>query len=375
VPSFDVAPVDVAAGQSQNATNASVELANRTTNGSTVTIERARLPEGGFVVLHGPGFASVGVLDRSAIAVSGPLSAGVHRNVTLSVSSGVPGGYQNQSALNATGNYTTIAYRDSNGNGRFDYFAGGGDDDSPFIVRSGTSERLVSSTARIIVSGTRGNSNATTPGGQASITFEDQQTTGSTLTVQSVTLPGGGWVVVHNSSYTPPQSNPLTSTIGISPYLDASEHQNVTVELINGTVTRNQTLIARPSMDTNDNQRYDYVRSEGFRDVGYTVDGGVLTDRAQVTVPQSAAPTSTTVLTTASGTTVATGASTPTSAVTATSTTTATATSTASPTTTSVATTTSESGGGSDLLGTASSVLGPLLVIGVLVSVAYIWRR
>jgi len=370
-----LSPVDVAAGQSQNATNASIELANQTTNGSTVTISRARLPEGGFVVLHGPSFSSVGVLDRSAIAVSGPLSAGVHRNVTLSVSSGVPGGYQNQSTLNGTGNYTAIAYRDSNGNDRFDYFAGGEGDDSPFIVRSGADERLASSTARIIVSGTRGDPNATTPSGQASIAFKDQRTNGSNLTVQSVTLPDGGWVVVHNASYTPPQSNPLTSTVGISPYLDAGEHQNVTVELLNGTVARNQTLIARPSRDTNDNQRYDYIRTQGYQDVGYTVEGQVLTAQAQVTVPASAAPTSSTALTTASVTTVATTTiDASTSAITAiTATTTATAAS--SQTETSAATTTSESGGGSDLLGAVSSVLGPLLVVGVLVSVAYVWTQ
>ena len=357
-----LSPVDVAAGQSQNTTNVSVELANQTTNGSTVTISRARLPEGGFVVLHGPSFSSVGVLDRSAIAVSEPLSGGIHRNVTLSVSSGVPGGYQNQSALNGTGNYTAIAYRDSDGNDRFGYVTSGGNVDAPYTIGSGSSERLASSTARIIVSGTRGDPNATTPDGQASIVFEDQQTNGSNLTVQSVTLPDGGWVVVHNASYTPPQSNPLTSTVGISSYLDAGEHQNVTVELLNGTVARNQTLIARPSMDTNDDQRYDYIRSQGFQDVGYISGSQVLTDRAQVTVPANAAPTSST----ASG---ATDAST--SAVTATTT----ATATSSQTETSAATTTSESGGGSDLLGAVSSFLGPLLVVGVVVSVAYVWTR
>ena len=360
----EISPVDVAAGQSQNATNASVELANQTTGGPTVTVEQARLPEGGFIVLHGPSFSSVGVLDRSAIAVSEPLSAGVHRNVTLSVSSSVPGGYLNQSALNGTGNYTAIAYRDSNGNNRFDYVASGGGVDAPYTAGSGTDERLASSTARITVSGTRGDLNATTPSGQASITFEEQRTNGSNLTVQSVTLPDGGWVVVHNSSYTPPQSNPLTSTVGISPYLDAGEHRNVTVELLNGTVARNQTLVARPSRDTNDNQRYDYVRTQGFQDVGYTVEGEVLTAQAQVTVPASAAPTSSTAPTDASA-----------SAITATTTTTATPTPASSQTETSAATTTSESGGGSDLLGAVSSVLGPLLVVGVLVSGAYVWTR
>ena len=366
-------PVDVAAGQSQNATNASVELADQTTDGPTVTISRARLPEGGFVVLHGPGFSSVGVLDRSAIAVSEPLSAGVHRNVMLSVSSSVPGGYLNQSALNGTGNYTAIAYRDSNGNNRFDYIASGGEVDAPYTAGSGTDERLASSTAQITVSGTRGDLNATTPSGQASITFEDQRTNGSNLTVQSVTLPDGGWVVVHNSSYTPPQSNPLTSTVGISPYLDAGEHRNVTVELLNGTVTRNQTLVARPSKDTNDNQRYDYVRTQGFQDVGYTVEGQVLTAQAQVTVPASAAPPTSPASTTAVGTTKPDAA---TSVVSGRSTTaTGTATSTSSQTGTSSTTTASESGGGPDLLGAVSSFLGPLLVVGVLVSGAYVWAR
>lgn len=360
-----LSPVDVAAGQSQNATNASAELANQTTNGTVVTVGEVTLPSAGFVTLDSTGPGEGGVIEESTIAVSQRLSAGTHQNVTLRVNRSPPGGIVNRTTLNSTGAYEAVLYRDGNGNGRFEFITSGRSADRPFVAGSGSNASLAADSARIIVRGSRGDPNAT-PTPTASITFANQTTNESTLTVQSVALPRGGWVVVHNSSYTPPESDPVGSTVGISPYLGPGEYQNVTVELVNGTVTRNQTLIARPSMDTNDNQRYDYVRSDGFQDVGYTVGDQVLTAQAQVSVPSSAAPTSTA----AASETTATDAT-----ASAASTATATATSTSSQPETSAVTTTSESGGGSDLLSVASSILGPLIVIGAIGAVAFVWAR
>ena len=51
-----LSPVDVAAGQPQNQSGATVEVANQTSNGSTVTIRRVTLPEGGFVAVHEGGY-------------------------------------------------------------------------------------------------------------------------------------------------------------------------------------------------------------------------------------------------------------------------------------------------------------------------------
>lgn len=270
--------------QSNATSNATVEIANQTTNGSTVTVKRAVLPEGGFVVLSSDPYEKIGVLEESMIAVSKPLSPGTHRNLTLNTSHSPPGGFQNQTALNTTSDYSVGLYRDGNNNSRFEYITTGETNDTAYLTGTGTERRFVSDTALITIPG----SNTPTP--TASIRFENQSTNGSTVTVRSVTLPSGGFVVVHNRSYLR-GGDPTQTAIGLSGYLRAGTHQNVSVALVNGSVQQSQTLVAVPSQDTDNNQTYDYVRSDGFRDVPYTANNGAVTDRAAVTVASNATPT------------------------------------------------------------------------------------
>jgi len=56
---------------------------------------------------------------------------------------------------------------------------------------------------------------------EASITFEDQQGNGSTVTVQSVTLSEGGYVVISDGGDEP---------LAVSERLEAGSHENVTLE-------------------------------------------------------------------------------------------------------------------------------------------------
>ncbi|EMA55357.1 DUF7282 domain-containing protein [Halococcus thailandensis] len=281
-----LAPIETAAGQTQtqtqtqNQSNASVEFVNQTTNGSDVTVESVTLPTSGFVVIDLSGAGVEGLLEEDAVAVSEQLSAGTHQNVTIPINQSPPGGVANRTSLNNTGNYEAIVYEDSNDNGRFDYLTSGTSLDKPLIVGSGAQERLVSDNARLTIRGSRGDPNAT-PTPSASIQFSDQQTDGSTVSVASVTLPQGGFVVVHSEQYLQPQNDPVTSAVGLSAYLSAGTHQNVTVALMNGSVQQPQTLVAIPSRDTNQNQTYDYVTSGGFQDVPYT-DGEAITDQASV---------------------------------------------------------------------------------------------
>jgi hypothetical protein len=283
-----LAPIETASGQTQtqtqtqtqNQSNASVEFVNQTINGSEVTIESVTLPTSGFVVLDLSGAGVEGLLEEDAVAVSEQLSAGTHQNVTIPVNQSPPGGVANRTSLNNTGNYEVIVYEDSNNNSRFEYLTSGTSLDKPFIVGSGAQERLVKDSARLTIRGSRGDPNAT-PTPSASIQFSDQQTDGSTVSVASVTLPQGGFVVVHGEQYLQPQNDPVTSAIGLSTYLPAGTHQNVTVALTNGSVQQRQTLVAIPSRDTNRNQTYDYVTSDGFRDVPYT-DEEPITDQASV---------------------------------------------------------------------------------------------
>ena len=120
----------------------------------------------------------------------------------------------------------------------------------------------------------------TVGGGVATVSFEDQTTAGDSVVVASTSLPEGGFVTVHDSSV---GDDAVGSVVGVSDYLESGESEGVTVEL-DETVEEDQTLIAMPHLDTNGNEGYDFVSSEGGDDGPYTADGGAVVDPAQVTV-------------------------------------------------------------------------------------------
>jgi hypothetical protein len=277
-------PVEVSSADpttTQNQTNVSIEFNNQSIDGSTVTVQSATLPSSGFIILDLSGGGVQGVLEEDAVAVSGQLSAGTYRNVTLSVNNSPPGGVANRTSLNNTGNYEAILYHDSNNNNRFEYLTSRASTDQPIIVGSGDQEHLVKDGARLTVRGSLGDPNAT-PAPSANIQFTDQRANGSVVTVESVTLPQGGFVAVHNESYLRPWGDPTQTVLGHSQYLPAGTHQNVSVELTNGFTTQGRSLVAVPSRDTNANQNYDYVETDGFRDVSYTADGEAVSDQAAI---------------------------------------------------------------------------------------------
>ncbi|MFC6757078.1 MULTISPECIES: DUF7282 domain-containing protein [Haloarcula] len=124
----------------------------------------------------------------------------------------------------------------------------------------------------------------------ASVTFDDQETDGTSVTVQNVTVPEDGYVAIHNDSLL--DGDAVGSVVGVSEYLEAGSYDNLTVELFDvpGTdfneseLTANQTLIAMPHEETSGNETYDFVSSNGTEDGPYTDDGEAVTDDADVTV-------------------------------------------------------------------------------------------
>ena len=129
----------------------------------------------------------------------------------------------------------------------------------------------------------------------ASVEFEDQTMDGDMVVVASVTLPEGGFVVIHDDALN--DGDATGSVVGVSEYLEAGTHTdvNITVQVMtnggNDTGGTNNTgneitLIAMPHMDTNNNQEYDFVDSNGQDDGPYTetVGGGAVTDEARVTM-------------------------------------------------------------------------------------------
>jgi hypothetical protein len=114
----------------------------------------------------------------------------------------------------------------------------------------------------------------------ASITFNEQETDGETVVVESVTMDEGGFIAIHDSSV---QDAPLASVLGNSVYLEAGTHENVEVTLARP-IEEDQTLVAMPHFDTNDNEVYDFVLSSGQLDGPYTADGAAVIDSAPVSL-------------------------------------------------------------------------------------------
>jgi len=94
----------------------------------------------------------------------------------------------------------------------------------------------------------------------AYVTFEDQTTDGETVVVENVTIASPGFVTIHDSSLL--VGDVFESVIGTSEYLEAGTHEQVEVTL-DEPLEEDETLIAMPHRDTNDNQTYDFVESEG----------------------------------------------------------------------------------------------------------------
>ncbi len=120
----------------------------------------------------------------------------------------------------------------------------------------------------------------------AYVTFEDQTTEGETVVVENVTLASPGFVTIHDSSLL--VGDVFESVIGTSEYLEAGTHEQVEVTL-DEPLEEDETLIAMPHRDTNDNQTYDFVESEGQFDGPFlTADDEPVTDDAVVTVEGAA---------------------------------------------------------------------------------------
>ncbi len=98
------------------------------------------------------------------------------------------------------------------------------------------------------------------------MTFEDQTTNGTTVTIRSVTVPRGGFVVVHDTGIV--RGEVVESMIGQSGYLEAGTHRNVTIRL-DESVNESQRLVAVLYRDSDGDREYDFVSSNRVLDGPY----------------------------------------------------------------------------------------------------------
>ena len=247
--------------------NASIAVANQTRDGQSVFVTSATLPDGGFVVLEEAG------PNGSVVGVSLPLGPGTHEGrVTLR---GVPGAAANVSRLGANTTLVATLHRDTDGDGRFDGLVASGTDGA--YTANGTP---VADRARVTVPP---DERPTTP----AIALANRTTNGTTVTVESVTLPDGGYVGVHRGPYD--ASNATSSAIGATGYLDPGSYENVTVTVgavpgVNATESnRTVRLSAVAYRDADGDRRFQYATSNASEDEPY-VDDGPVNASAVVTV-------------------------------------------------------------------------------------------
>jgi len=120
------------------------------------------------------------------------------------------------------------------------------------------------------------------PADEASVAFENQSSNGTAVVIDSVTVPEGGFVVVHDTGLI--EGDVVESMRGSSEFLESGTHRNVTVDL-DASLNESQRLVGVLYRDSNENETFDYVTSNRTADGPYTRDDGVaINDRANVTV-------------------------------------------------------------------------------------------
>jgi PGF-CTERM protein len=230
-----------------------VTASSQTTNGSTVTVDSVTLHDGGFVTIHDASVTE-GAVFESVRGTSAYLGPGTHQNVTVAL----------DAPLRENATVVPMAHRDTDGDETYDFLTSEGADDGPYVAASGA----VVTTAQATV----------TP--EATVSFSAQETDGETVVVDSVTMNTGGFVTIHDASLT--EGAVFESVRGTSAYLEPGTHEDVEVTL-DRPVENDTTLITMPHQDTDGDETYDFVSSEGADDAPYVADDGAVVAAGDVT--------------------------------------------------------------------------------------------
>jgi PGF-CTERM protein len=235
---------------------ATVEVSAQNSSGQYVIVDRVELANGGFVTAHDSSLLDGATFD-SVRGTSGYLSAGVHEDVRIEL----------DEPLEEDDTIIAMAHKDTNDNQQYDFVDSEGEEDGPYPGD---------------VAGTASDPAGVTVSDEASVTFEAQTSGGGLVVVDSAFLPDGGFVTAHDSSLLDGET--FASVRGTSDYLEPGVQPDVHVTL-DEPLEEDDTIIAMAHKDTNDNQQYDFVDSEGEEDGPYPGDvAGTASDPGNVTV-------------------------------------------------------------------------------------------
>ncbi|WP_224447123.1 DUF7282 domain-containing protein [Haloprofundus salilacus] len=118
----------------------------------------------------------------------------------------------------------------------------------------------------------------------ALVEFDNQETEGTELVIESVTLSDGGFVAIHDGTLL--DGDVIGSVVGVSEYLPAGQHTQVSVTLFDvegaefddDSLSETQPLIPMPHLDTDGDEEYTFVESEGEEDGPYVEAGNAVVD-------------------------------------------------------------------------------------------------
>jgi hypothetical protein len=264
----DEAVIDDAQARASEEAQATFE--GQSSGGQTVRVAEVFLPEGGFVTMHDSTLAD-GETFQSVRGTSACLEPGVHRDVTVLL----------EEPLSEDDTLFAMPHRDTDNDCTYDFVTSDGSDDGPYTDDEGA----VTDDAEITVS--------------AAVHYAHQTSDGRTIVVDHVDLYEGGFVAVHDPSLL--RGEVLGSVVGHSSYLEAGSHEDIEIRL-GSPITTSQTLIPMPHRDTDGDESYDFLDSEGGDDGPFVnadgdavVDTGFTTVRSQVTIEDQDAEDSLTV--------------------------------------------------------------------------------
>jgi len=234
---------------------ATVTFDDQSSSGEAVLVTSASLPDGGFVTIHDDTVADDPV--GSVRGTSDYLEAGTSDNVNVTL----------DDPIEETGQFFAMPHRDTNGNEVYDFVTSEGTEDAPYFNGD---DQIVLDGAQVSVEGPA----------EASVTFNDQtlEDDGSVV-VASVSLSEGGFVTIHDDTV---GEDAIGSVVATSDYQDSGTTQELEID---AGIEESGTYFAMPHLDTNGNENYDFVSSEGAEDGPYlTAEGDIVLDDAELTV-------------------------------------------------------------------------------------------
>ena len=116
----------------------------------------------------------------------------------------------------------------------------------------------------------------------ASVTISNGTITDEAVTVDRVTVPEGGYLVIHRSAYV---FDDRPAPIGVSAYLSPGTHRNVTVSLTASTVTnRTRGVVAAVVHRDDGDEQFEHVENRSV-DQPYRQSNDTVVDTATISVP------------------------------------------------------------------------------------------